>query len=132
MAGAAKPDARPLSPHIQVWRWHVTMAASILHRATGVGLYLAALFLVVWVVLLAAGPDAYAFADSVLNSWFGQIKLYGIVAVLAYHLANGVRHLIWDTGRHLDPKAASGSAWLTFAFAIAAPAALYAYLNYGV
>lgn len=108
------------------------MAASIFHRISGAALYLAALLLVVWVVLLASGPEAYALADWLLNSWFGQITLYGVVAILAYHLANGVRHLIWDTGRHLDPKAASGSAWLTFLFAIAAPAGLYAYLNYGV
>lgn len=128
---AAAPDERPLSPHLQVWRWHVTMATSILHRVTGIGLYLAVLCFVIWLIALAIGPDAYAPVDALFHSWFGQLALYGVVALLAYHAANGVRHLVFDTGAHLDPKRASVTAWLVLVFAFVAPAALWAFLNFG-
>ena len=60
MSDAAKaPRTPPLSPHLQIWRWHITMAASILHRVTGVGLYLGALIAAAWAVSLAAGPETY-------------------------------------------------------------------------
>jgi succinate dehydrogenase / fumarate reductase cytochrome b subunit len=122
---------RPLSPHLQIWRWHPTMAASILHRLTGVGLYLAFLCLAAWLVLLAMGPPSYAWLDDLFHSWFGQLKLYGVFGVLAFHAANGVRHLVWDTGRHFAPKAASASAMLVVLFALAAPAALWFILTQG-
>ena len=60
MAGAARPDQRPLSPHVSVWRWHVTMATSILHRATGVGLYGGAVLLTIWLYAVADGPACRA------------------------------------------------------------------------
>lgn len=129
---ASAPESqRPLSPHLQIWRWHPTMAASILHRVTGVGLYLAFLCLAAWLVLLAMGPQSYARLDDLFHSWFGQLKLYGVFGVLAFHAANGVRHLAWDTGRHFAPKAASASAILVVLFALAAPAALWFILAQG-
>jgi len=131
MMASAPESERPLSPHLQIWRWHPTMAASIFHRVTGVGLYLAFIAFAVWLVLLASGPQAYAWVDDLFHSWFGQLKLYGVFAVLAFHAANGVRHLIWDTGRHLAPKAASGSAWLVFLIAIAAAGGLWFLLSQG-
>ncbi|MBI1251556.1 MAG: succinate dehydrogenase, cytochrome b556 subunit [Alphaproteobacteria bacterium] len=131
MAGAGRPAARPLSPHLQIWRWHVTMASSIFHRFSGVGLYLGAAGLAIWLMALASGPQAYAPAEALLTSWIGMAALYLVFASLAYHWANGVRHLLWDTGAHLNPKAASGSAWLAILFALVAPAALFAVLNLG-
>ncbi|MGE0828278.1 MAG: succinate dehydrogenase, cytochrome b556 subunit [Hyphomonadaceae bacterium] len=131
MAGAAAPDKRPLSPHLQVWRWHVTMAGSILHRVTGVGLYLGLVCLVIWLAALAAGQDVYAPVDALLQSWLGQAGLYLLVATIAYHAANGVRHLVWDAGAHLVPKHANISGWAAIAFAFVAPAALWAWLNFG-
>lgn len=122
---------RPLSPHLQIWRWHPTMAASILHRVTGIGLYFGLAALVVWLALLASGPMAYAWLDNVFHSWFGQLKLYGLFGVAAFHTFNGVRHLVWDTGQHFDPRAASGSAGLAMLFAILAPLALWAWLAFG-
>lgn len=103
------------------------MAASIFHRATGVALYGAAALLVVWLVMVASGPSAYAIADAFFEHWFGQLCLYAVVAAVAYHAANGVRHLLWDVGTHLDPKHAELSAWFAFLVAIAAPTALFAY-----
>jgi succinate dehydrogenase / fumarate reductase flavoprotein subunit len=79
------PD-RPLSPHLQVWRWHITMACSILHRATVFALYVGVLLLAGWAVALASGPDAYACYTGLLGSFLGKLVLFGLtVAVLLQH-----------------------------------------------
>jgi succinate dehydrogenase / fumarate reductase cytochrome b subunit len=67
------PADRPTSPHLQVWRWHITMAASILHRATGVALYVGALILAGWAVALARGPGAFSVYRLLLASPLGQL-----------------------------------------------------------
>ena len=131
MAGAVRPDQRPLSPHLSVWRWHVTMASSILHRATGVALYVAVILFAVWLMAVSEGHEAYAPIANLLETWYGQAALYLIVAALAYHLANGVRHLVFDTGRGLTPKDADASAWFAIVFAIAAPIGLWALVTFG-
>jgi succinate dehydrogenase / fumarate reductase cytochrome b subunit len=131
MAGAPSPEDRPIAPHLSVWRWHVTMASSILHRATGVALYGAAFGLAVWLIAVAAGPEAYAPLGELLKSPIGQIALYLVVAALAYHLANGIRHLVFDTGSGLIPSDADTSAWFAILFAIAAPIGLWALLSFG-
>ena len=81
MAGAPSPENRPIAPHLSVWRWHVTMATSILHRLTGVGLYGAAIGLAIWLIAAAAGPETYAIVDTILSAWYGQVALYLIVAL---------------------------------------------------
>ena len=111
---------RPLSPFTDVWRWHVTMAASIFNRVTGVGLYGAWLIFAGWALALALGPDAYATYSSVLTSIPGQIVLFGVAVCLFFHLAAGVRHLFWDSGRGFMPRTASATAIAAFVFAVVA------------
>jgi succinate dehydrogenase / fumarate reductase cytochrome b subunit len=110
----------PLSPHLQVWRWHVTMAASILTRASGVALYIGVLIVAGWALALAAGPDAYAAFMGFMGSWFGKLILLGLTGSIFYHLAAGIRHLVFDTGRGFTPKIASLSAWFCVGFAFVA------------
>ncbi len=131
MAGAPSPENRPIAPHTSIWRWHVTMASSILHRFTGIGLYGAAICLAIWLIAAAAGPETYAIVDSVLSAWYGQLAMYLVVAALAYHLANGIRHLVFDTGAGLVPVDADTSAWFAILFAIVAPIGLWALLSFG-
>ncbi len=131
MASSAGPDSRPLSPHLQIWRWHVTMLGSILHRASGVALYGGAIGFVLWLMAIAAGPEAYAPVEAVLSGPIGFVGMYGALAGLSYHLANGVRHLVLDTGRGLKTADAEASAWFALLFAGAAPAGLWALLTYG-
>jgi succinate dehydrogenase / fumarate reductase cytochrome b subunit len=119
------PRERPLSPHLQVWRWHITMLTSILHRVTGVGLYLGALIAAAWAVSLASGPEAYATFKAVLGSPLGKVLLFGMSLSLFYHLANGIRHVVWDLGHGLDVKSANASAALVLAFAVAATVAVW-------
>jgi succinate dehydrogenase / fumarate reductase, cytochrome b subunit len=106
----SKPVAtrtRPLSPHLTVYRWPVTMTMSILHRVTGAALYFGTLLIAWWLVAAATSESAFAFADWALNSWLGLIVLVGYTWALMHHLVGGVRHLIWDTGAGLDKHTAS-------------------------
>ena len=102
--------ARPLSPHIQVYRWQWTSVLSILHRMSGVALTAGSLLLVYWLAALADGPGAYGHARAVLGSVPGRLVLFGFSAALFFHLANGVRHLFWDAGLGFDLPTAQGSA----------------------
>jgi len=117
---------RPLSPHLQVWRWHVTMATSILNRATGVALYVGAVGLAVWLFALAAGPQAFGTAQGLLATIPGQLVLFGITFSLVYHLVNGIRHLVWDAGFGLTPGAANVSSWFVLIVSFLAPVAIFA------
>lgn len=116
------PTQRPLSPHLQIYRPQLTSMLSILHRATGLALSLGFLLFVYWLVAAAAGPQAYARAQGLLGSWFGLILLVGWSFAYFYHLANGVRHLVWDTGAWLTLPAVyrSGYAVVAIAFALTA------------
>jgi len=118
--------ARPLSPHLQVWRWHITMWTSILHRVSGSALYGGALILAIWAITLAAGPEAYATFKACLGSPLGKLVMFGLTLAVFYHLANGIRHLTWDAGKGLDVKSANASAVFAFAFTIAATLAVWA------
>ena len=120
MTQASGLPPRPLSPHMQVWRWHLTMLTSILHRATGIGLYVGALVAAGWAVALASGPDAYATYMGLLGSPLGKLVMFGFTVAAFYHLANGVRHLVWDFGHGLDVKSANFSAVVVLAFAVVA------------
>lgn len=102
---------RPLSPHLQVYRWPVTMATSILHRATGCGLAAGTLLLAWWLVAAAAGPEYYAMVQSILGSILGRLVLLGFSWALFYHLLNGIRHLFWDAGHGYSIPVANKSGW---------------------
>jgi len=115
-----------MSPHLQIWRWHVTMATSILHRVTGCGLYLGGLIVAAWAISLAAGPEAYATFKALLGSPLGKVVMFGMSLSLFYHLGNGIRHLVWDFGHGLDIKSANASAWTVFGFTVAATLATWA------
>lgn len=91
------------------------MAASITHRATGVALYSGTILLAVWAFAASRGEAFYAPVGAFLASPFGVLILFGYAWALFFHGLNGLRHLYWDSGRGLDPKAASATAWMVFA-----------------
>jgi succinate dehydrogenase / fumarate reductase cytochrome b subunit len=115
----AKVD-RPLSPHLQIYRWYLTMALSIAHRASGAALSFGLLFLSWWLLALAGGPESFARVEWWKDSVLGVLFLFGMTFALAYHLGNGVRHLVWDMGYGFEPETArlSGIAVLAFAGAV--------------
>lgn len=110
-----RSDRRPLSPHLQVWRWHLSMALSILHRVTGVGLYIGTALFAWWLVAAAIGPDQFDTAQEFFASWFGRLVLFGFTWALIHHALGGVRHLMWDTGRGLDLETVYWTGWATVA-----------------
>ena len=90
--------AHPLSPHLGIYRWPVTMATSITHRMTGVALAGGTLLIAWWLIAVAYGPETFAFFNSTMSTLLGQIVLFGFAWSLAYHFVNGIRHLAWDFG----------------------------------
>jgi succinate dehydrogenase / fumarate reductase cytochrome b subunit len=121
----ARLAERPISPHIQIWRWHITMLGSILHRATGVALYGGALILALWAVALADGPNAFAAYKALLGSLPGKLVLFCLTFSIFYHLANGLRHLAWDAGKGFEPRTADMTGWAAIAFALTATVAVW-------
>ena len=89
---------RPLSPHLQIYRWSWTMAMSVLHRVTGVALYAGTLLLAAWLVAAASGQASFDMAQWAASSWLGQTVLFGYTFALMHHMFGGLRHFIWDMG----------------------------------
>jgi succinate dehydrogenase / fumarate reductase, cytochrome b subunit len=101
---------RPLSPHLQTYRWTLTMAMSIVHRITGCALYAGTILLAWWLVATASGPAAYATLQGFASSFLGRLILLGYTWALIHHLLSGLRHLIWDLGYGFGPAERE---WLT-------------------
>lgn len=87
---------RPLSPHLTVYRWPITMTMSIAHRITGGANYIGTLLVVWWLLAAASGPGAYGTFQTVASSWIGRLVLFGYTWSLMHHMLGGIRHLIWD------------------------------------
>jgi len=116
---------RPLSPHLSIYRWPVTMATSILHRATGVAMAVGFIVLVGWLFDAASGPDVYAGFIGLMDTTIGCVLLVGWSYAFFFHLANGIRHLVWDTGRGFEKEQASRSAWFVLVLSIVLTAAFW-------
>lgn len=102
------------------------MASSIFHRVSGVGNYLGALLVSAWIISLAAGAEAYGAVEAVMLHPVGQILLFFWLVSVLFHLANGVRHLIWDGPKAgFEPKTASLWSIVNFAFGIVAAAIIW-------
>ena len=111
-------EGRPLSPHLTIYRWPITMALSILHRMTGVALSIGLIIFVIWLEAIAYDATLYDSLRSAMTSLPGQVLLLGWSFSFFFHLANGVRHLIWDTGRMFEKSQAEVSAWFVIAAAV--------------
>ena len=114
----AKQMARPLSPHLQIYRWSLTMALSILHRFTGVGLVIGLVLLTWWLTALARGPDAFAVVRLFTDNVLGGLLLFAFTFALFYHMANGIRHLVWDAGYGFDREVARQSGIVVLAVSL--------------
>jgi len=99
----AKLAARPLSPHLQVYRWSWTMAMSVAHRITGSALYVGTVLVAGWLLAMASGPAAYERVSWFFGTPIGLLVLFGYTWILLHHMLGGVRHLVWDFGHGMDP-----------------------------
>ena len=100
---APKPRrARPLSPHLEIYRFTLTMAMSIAHRITGVGLYIGVLLLAWFLLALASDASAFAVFSGFIDSIIGRLILFAFSWSLFHHMLGGIRHFLWDAGYGLD------------------------------
>jgi succinate dehydrogenase / fumarate reductase cytochrome b subunit len=97
------PAARPISPHVMIYRLTITMVMSGLHRITGIFLYLGTLLLAWWLLAAASGPGAYAWFAWAAKSYIGLVVLFGYTFTLIHHALGGIRHLIWDLTFGFEP-----------------------------
>ncbi|MGB5852926.1 MAG: succinate dehydrogenase, cytochrome b556 subunit [Rhodanobacter sp.] len=119
---------RPLSPHLQVYRWQVQMVTSILHRATGIALAVGGLLVVCGLLQLAAGEDSFDRFRAIVGSPVGMVLLFGWSWALFYHLCNGIRHLIQDAGLGYEITQFVRSSWLSVAGSIVLTVACWAWV----
>lgn len=109
---------RPISPHLQIYKPQISTVLSILHRATGIALGAGSLLFAWWLIAVAAGPDDYKIVTRFMNSLFGRIILLGFTWALFYHLSNGIRHLVWDTGHGFDLSTMAKSGYAVVAASV--------------
>ena len=113
MAKAEATAARPLSPHLSIFRPYINMTMSIVHRITGATNYFGTLLLAAWLTATASGPDGFVTANEIVASPIGLLILFGYSWSLIHHALGGIRHLIWDTGRGLDIASVRALSWAT-------------------
>jgi succinate dehydrogenase / fumarate reductase cytochrome b subunit len=118
-------SGRPLSPHLSVYRWPITMTLSILHRVTGIGLSMGFVVFAAWLLSAASSGDYFAVVSEMLRSGIGRLLLIGWSFAFFFHLSNGVRHLFWDAGRGFEKYQANASAWFVIVLTIVLTLALW-------
>jgi len=118
-------NGRPLSPHISIYRWPITMTTSILHRATGLAMSVGFIVLAGWLFDAASGAKTYAGFINWIDSPIGRILLIGWSFAFFFHLSNGIRHLVWDSGRGFEKSTANASAWFVLILAVLLTAAFW-------
>jgi len=119
-------SARPLSPHLDIYKWQLTMTLSIVHRATGIALAGGTLLLIWSLLALANGPEAWANVRGFCASGFGMFLLVGWTWSLCYHLCNGIRHLAWDSGWGFEIPRAYLTGWTVVVLSVLMTLAIWA------
>ena len=131
-SGRSARAARPLSPHLQVYKLLPNMVMSIVHRITGAALYVGSLLLAWWLIAAAVGPDYYAYVMSWFGTWFGKLVLLGYTWALLHHMLGGLRHFLWDTGHGYDLKVIDLLSWGTLAASLLLTAVIWVAAAHGL
>ena len=97
----------PLSPHLQIYRWHISSLLSIAHRISGVINLFALILIFFWLIFLSFGESNYESFLLIINSFFGKFILIGFTWSMSYHLLSGIRHFFWDLGYGYEIKTAN-------------------------
>ena len=100
-------NQNPLSPHLQIYRWHISSLLSITHRISGVINLLALILIFFWLLFLSLGESNYELFLESINSFFGKFILIGFTWSMIFHLLSGIRHLVWDFGYGFEIKTAN-------------------------
>ena len=110
--------ARPTSPHLQIYRWTITMTMSIAHRATGIANYAGSALLVLWLAAAAWGQQPLDAVNAIYGSWFGQLVLFAYTWSLLHHMMGGLKHFVWDTANLMEPGQREALSWASLAVSI--------------
>ena len=100
-------NQNPISPHLQIYRWHISSLLSITHRISGVINLFSLIFIFFWLLVLSLGENNYASFLIIINSFIGKFFLIGFTWSMSFHLLSGIRHLIWDFGYGFEIKTAN-------------------------
>ena len=100
-------NQNPISPHLQVYKWHISSLLSITHRIAGVVNLLALILMFFWILFLSLGESNYELFLIVINSFFGKFILIGFTWSMCFHICSGIRHLAWDVGYGFEIKTAN-------------------------
>ena len=117
---------RPLSPHLTIYRWPVTMLTSITHRTTGMGLSFGAVVLAWWLVSISNGPEGWQSFHAIMDTPLGLLVLFGFAWSLVFHFLNGVRHLAWDLGYGFPKQVAERNSVIILALSLLGALAIFA------
>ena len=109
----------PLSPHLQIYRWHISSLLSITHRISGIVNLLALILIFFWLIALSLGENNYESFLLIINSFFGKFILIGFTWSMIFHLLSGARHLVWDLGYGFEIKTANISGIIVIIFSLA-------------
>ena len=110
----------PLSPHLQIYRWHISSLLSITHRITGVINLLALILMFFWLLTFSLSESSYELFLLVINSFFGKFILIGFAWSMSFHILSGIRHLAWDMGYGFAIKTANISGIVVIIFSLVA------------
>ena len=108
----------PLSPHLQIYRWHISSLLSITHRISGVINLLSLILIFFWLIALSLGESNYELFLLIINSFFGKFILIGFTWSMSFHLLSGIRHLAWDMGFGFEIKTANISGIIVLIFSL--------------
>ena len=97
----------PLSPHLQIYRWHISSLLSITHRISGIINLLGLILIFFWLLVLNLGESNYELFLLLINSFFGKFVLIGFTWSMSFHILSGIRHLAWDFGYGFEIKTAN-------------------------
>lgn len=120
---------RPLSPHLQIWRWGPHMTVSIFHRASGDGMATVGLgVLLWWLCAMASGPEAYESFVGHAGEWYGQVVLIGLTWAFFTHMCSGLRHFVLDTGAGYELDTNRMWSWISMLGGVVLTGATWAYI----
>ena len=118
-------EKNPLSPHLQIYRWHLSMILSIAHRIIGVVNSIAIILICLWTVSLLFGEENYEIIKVLFQSLFGKLLITSLSWSFSFHILSEIRHLIWDLGYGFDLKISKITGIITIIGSLALTVLIY-------
>ena len=118
-------EKNPLSPHLQIYRWHLSMILSIAHRIIGIVNSLAIILICLWTISLIFGEENYEIIKILFQSLFGKLLIVSLSWSFSFHILSEVRHLIWDLGYGFDLKISKITGIITIIGSLALTVLIY-------